>query len=87
MKEIAYGLAGLMLLAVVYFGSYCLMVTPDAMVFDAAGFAKPEYRFGGEVVETLFSPVFALDRRFRPERWPPRPTPTIGYDVFFEPVK
>lgn len=31
---------------------------------------KPDYRFGGDVAKTFFFPLFALDRRFRLERWP-----------------
>lgn len=81
MKEAAYAFAGFALLVVLYLGAYCAMVTPNSMTFDADGLAKPDYRVRGTAVETLFFPMFALDRQIRPERWPLMPAPAIGIDV------
>lgn len=77
MKEIAYALAGLLLLAAIYFGSYYTMVMPHMAAYNSDGTPKPVYRFGGEAAEAIFGPAFALDRWCRPERWP-----DVRVDVF-----
>lgn len=73
MKEAGYFLAGLMLPAVIYAGSYLAMIVPDTVVLDdvARQLGRPAYRFGGESVDAFFRPAFEVDRRLRPERWRP----------------
>lgn len=69
MKETAYAVAGLVVLAAIYVGSYCAMVVPDGFAIDEDHII-PEYRFGGKTAHVVYRPVYEIDRRVRPERWP-----------------
>lgn len=68
MKETAYALIALVLLALTYFGSYYAMLTAETGI-GTDGIAKPVYRFGGNATDAFYGPAFELDRQMRPERW------------------
>lgn len=74
MKGIAYAIAGILMLVVLYFGSYYAMIEPSRPLVVLEGDiveASPSYRFGGEAAQTFYRPAFKIDRLLRPERWSP----------------
>lgn len=53
----------LVLLPVLYVGSYYMMLNPDEDPFS------DEYRFATGSAKTVFAPISWLDRRMRPNYW------------------
>jgi hypothetical protein len=75
-------LGGFVLLAMLYVGSYALLVSNDVhpmaipertVVVDPDRFyfrrIRPEYCFGGELAETIFAPVHEVDLAWRYDHW------------------
>src|SRR5947208_2611602 len=68
---LAFGLLGLLLVA--YIGSYFLLVERGVCcISGGAGYTEtsylPSYR-GGPLSEVLFSPLYNIDTKLRPEHW------------------
>lgn len=63
--------AMLLLLPVVYGGSYLVLARPLSISVPSEGAFEvvAHYRFGGEYAETFFWPLEQLDRWMRPEQW------------------
>lgn len=65
----------LLLLPLLYVGSYLALVTPPQSSMTAwrrASWSVPNYRIGGragDVLETVFYPLQRIDRRLRPAAW------------------
>jgi hypothetical protein len=60
----------LLLLPVLYVGSYLAMVSPKPLLngpYDYAGFCH--YRVGNNWAKRLFWPLEQIDRKVRPEAW------------------
>jgi hypothetical protein len=57
----------LLLLPVLYVGSYLALVTPNARVRSVTGLEH--YRIKGRVWSTVFWPLERCDRRLRPVVW------------------
>jgi hypothetical protein len=76
---IAFVLATLVGLPLLYVGSYFALVRRDsssvisfAMPDGSMGYLvvpAPKYAIGGELAETVFGPLHFLDRKLRPGRW------------------
>jgi hypothetical protein len=52
----------LLVLPVLYVGSYLALVVPD-------GSLPSDYRWGGETAEKIFWPLMRIDRKVRPAEW------------------
>ena len=65
--------AVLLLLPLLYVGSYLVLVWPDAMryhMLDSRWEVFPKYRYGTEAWSgTLYWPLEQIDRRVRPDEW------------------
>jgi hypothetical protein len=64
----------LLLLPVLYVGSYLALVTPNGqrMVWfgpDVATYPKQSYRWGAQLSERIFWPLEQIDRQLRPHAW------------------
>ena len=72
--------------ALLYAGSYIMLVTPAELPYmtgiHPGGSIPtwprvPHYKFGGQVAEVLFAPAVAIDKILFPKRWiftlPPQP--------------
>jgi hypothetical protein len=61
----------LLLLPLLYVGSYLLLVEQGTMFGSGRGpWSIPDdYRVGGEVAKWVFYPLNQLDRRLRPAHW------------------
>ncbi|QDU31237.1 hypothetical protein ETAA8_63900 [Anatilimnocola aggregata] len=68
-------IAGILLLAILYVGSYLALVVPEGHmvignVTSRGAIATPEhYRFGSQFFSIFFLPIEQLDRRMRPGAW------------------
>jgi hypothetical protein len=64
LRELGYAIGFLVLLAVLYVGSYCAMVErrPYQLGIDSV-------RYPDAFLEEVFSPIHQIDRVIRPEFW------------------
>jgi hypothetical protein len=73
----------LLLLPVLYVGSYCALVKPWNTGFDPYRFPVDQnevhYRWGGRWAGVAFWPLEQIDRKFRPDAWDPEQQ---GWSVF-----
>lgn len=72
-KEMGWALVFVVLLLVVYVGSYLALVKRGTPL-PGTGEVHALYRIGenwesGEVIQTIFRPMNQLDRRLRPDYW------------------
>jgi len=58
----------LLLLPVLYVGSYLMLVTPG-MFWWHTPVKCTHYRYGGGVAERAYWPLEQVDRRIRPDKW------------------
>jgi len=86
--------AVLLLLPVLYVGTYLALVSPDGYGFTADGsylgnsrkchlvpYSTQYYRFGGSYADAFFWPLEQIDRRLRSDAWgfnPRSVTPSSG---------
>ena len=68
-RELGYAIGFVVLLAVLYVGSYYAMVERIEGQLYAQPIAFPVYRFGQNYSESLFRSMHCLDRKLRPEFW------------------
>jgi hypothetical protein len=63
----------LLLMPLLYVGSYLALVRPTTVIFNGGGqkmtFVDPHYRFGGQIAESFFWPLEEIDRVLRPDAW------------------
>ena len=61
----------LLLLPVLYVGSYLALVNPNGFAFatDQNRIRTSYYRLGGELSEWVYMPLETIDRFLRPGRW------------------
>jgi len=61
----------LLLLPVLYVGSYLALVDPRGFYIPPSGLAVEftHYRFGGDLADVFFWPLEQIDRRLRPVAW------------------
>ncbi|WP_425617246.1 hypothetical protein NA78x_000919 [Anatilimnocola sp. NA78] len=62
----------LLLLPVLYVGTYLAMVKPRSGGDILLNMIKSDYRSGGDWESTVFWPLEQIDRRLRPETWRPQ---------------
>ena len=65
---IIIGFAMVLLLFVVYVGSYLYFVDPMTAMLSSQAFAPP-YRYGGQTAGWIFWPIEQIDRLIRPGFW------------------
>jgi hypothetical protein len=69
----------LLLLPVLYVGSYFALVAPSGVLIPVtgpigeSGFLVRHYRWGGEFAEQVYWPLKQIDRKLRPGAWYPNP--------------
>jgi hypothetical protein len=85
LRECGYALAVVVVAAAIYVGAYFAMM--ERVVHNDWGnpkseitgwtmpYTAPRYRFGGSWSEWIFSPLYDLDRKARPEFWAVKQTP------------
>jgi hypothetical protein len=63
----------LLLLPVLYVGSYLAIVVPGGRWVedrtDVSGIREQKYRFGDKIAEAVFWPLEQIDRKMRPDAW------------------
>jgi len=64
----------LLLLPVLYVGSYLALVQPAGTIRLWAGTAE-HYRYGGSLAASVYWPLEQADRKLRPGAWSARPAP------------
>jgi hypothetical protein len=66
---VSIAIAVLLLLPVLYVGSYLFVVRIDSFAVYPNGEIQPRYHWGGAVSEYVYWPLWTIDRRIRPELW------------------
>jgi hypothetical protein len=69
----------LLVLPVLYVGSYFALVLPEPVVRDPFDPFFDHYRLGGRVSKVMFWPLEKLDRELRPGTWKESPS---GWTVY-----
>lgn len=94
-RECGWSVLFVVLLIGLYGGTYWIMLTTNSRDQrldietwdDGCGrlIVVPDYRFGGEWSETVFTPAHMVDRAIRPTFWvDPTPMPIIPHAAFAE---